>query len=166
MILLQLYKSRQTQYVHWNPNLSQSQLSCPPYARTDHGHTCVLKEKLNHEIITDLPTMGRQWLPLRRPAQTGSTIATWVFGRWLCVQRRQERPSSLREPTARWGAAPRWREAPRGANLSVGEQKGGFGGGDNLLRQNTFLNPSEVELVLCLIRCWDTLCCELLLDYY
>ena len=129
MILLQLYKSRQTQYVHWNPNLSQSQLSCPPYARTDHGHTCVLKEKLNHEIITDLPTMGRQWLPLRRPAQTGSTIATWVFGRWLCVQRRQERPSSLREPTARWGAAPRWREAPRGANLSVGEQKGGFGGG-------------------------------------
>ena len=85
MILLQLYKSRQTQYVHWNPNLSQSQLSCPPYARTDHSHTCVLKEKLNHEIITDLPTMGRQWLPLRRPAQTGSTIATWVFGRSVAV---------------------------------------------------------------------------------
>ena len=96
MILLQLYKSRQTQYIHWTPILSQSQLSCPPKARTDHGHTRVLKEKLNHRIITDLPTMGRQWLPLRRPAQTGSTIATWVFGRWLCVQRDRRACASRR----------------------------------------------------------------------
>ena len=31
-----------------------------------------------------------------------------------------------------------------------------WGGGNNLLRQNTFLKPSEMELVLCVIRCWDT----------
>ena len=28
-----------------------------------------------------------------------------------------------------------------------------WGGGNNLLRQNTFLKPSEMELVLCVIRC-------------
>ena len=51
--------------------------------------------------------MGRQWLPLRRPAQTGSTIATWVFGRWLCVQRetvelaRADGPLGRRAPLKR-----------------------------------------------------------------
>ena len=150
MILLELYKSRQTQYIHWTPILSQSQLSCPPKARTDHGHTRVLKEKSNHRIITDLPTMGRQWLPLRRPAQTGSTIATWVFGPWLCVC--AKRPSSLREPAARWGAAPRWREAPRGANLSVGEQKrrilGGYVNRITYWGKIPFRKPTEMELVV------------------
>ena len=113
MILLQLYKSRQTQYIHWTPILSQSQLSCPPNARTDPDHTRVLKEKLNHRIITDLPTMGRQWLPLRRPAQTGSTIATWVGG---CVCKDAKTPAGETVELARAGG-PLGRRAPlkRGA---------------------------------------------------
>ena len=158
MILLQLYKSRQTQYIHWNPNLSQSQLSCPPYARTDHGHTCVLKEKLNHEIITDLPTMGRQWLPLRRPAQTGSTIATWVFGRWLCrCAKRDRRACASRRPV---GAPRPVEERRQGApTWALESRKGGFGGG-KLIEAKYFFETVRDGVSTLPYKMLRHLCCE------
>ena len=68
--------------------------------------------------------------------------------------RRDRRACASRRPV---GAPRPVEERRQGApTWALESRKEDLGGGNNLLRQNTFLKPSEMELVLCVIRCWDT----------
>ena len=117
----------------------------------------------------------RSWITANnhRSSHHGSSVAPvaapcpdWLDNRNLglrSVAVCAKRPSSLREPTARWGAAPRWREAPRGANLSVGEQKrrilGGYVNRITYWGKIPFRKPTDIELVVP-YKMLRHLCCE------